>query len=69
MDVGQCNSLHYTLMKQKNAFNFVEINKRKAIVFTEFINVWKKKEIGKTAENHKVTEHDCHQQGNPPVHI
>ena len=45
----------------KNNFNFEKLLTCKKLYL---LNVGKKKEIGKTAENHEVTEHDCHKQGN-----
>ena len=60
MDVEHCSFLHHTSMKRKMTSIFEKLLRGKKLYL---LNVGKKK-IGKTAENHEVTEHDCHQRGN-----
>ena len=61
MNVEHCSFLHHTSMKRKMTSIFEKLLRGKKLYF---LNVGKKKEIGKTAENNEVTEHDCHQRGN-----
>ena len=60
MDVEHCSFLHHTLMKRKMTSIFEKLLRGKKL----YLLIVGKKKIGKTAENHEVTEHDCHQRGN-----